>query len=634
LEKDSYETCPVCDSSLPEEDVECPNCGAVLELFDIDVSIDNGVSEEAIEKVRSLILEEEEDEELLEKFREMEFSAIVTEIEEGEEIEEVVTFACPICDSEVGENDSKCPNCGAIFEEERDEEDLEDEEDQKESTTVDFQDEIDRYQKRISRFENLGLDMQYLKEDVSELKKAQSTGDEKKCERISDEIQDRIEHVENIIEIIAKCENFLSVLSEKIDVSEMEKKVDKIYEGCKIGEYRVAAKRGENIQNEIVGELSGVDEGKWLDDLIENRSEEARELISNIKADVDIERVEEKIDEALSARNDGNVEEGVHKVMEALDSASKISEISEKIEEANKYLENIKQIGIDTSEYLESIDDTIRKIGTGEKETAFEIIEETMADMQNKLEKDKKEKAEKQDSKEPSEKIQKKINSMESLLEEAEKFDIEICEGEEKVEEAVRYAEENEYEEGFMKLEEVENMYRGKLEKEIDEIVDSMKEEGGTKTYLMKNFLLDEVEKLKENGNYKIILDIIEETENISKIENIISYSEDLEFEMNDVKALLSEAKEKIEIRDWSGCRNYVESCRKKVKNKLLDFLKGEIKYAKKKLSVVDSEDIDITKPIDFLKEANRSRKDNQLEESFKALKNYKEEMEKIFENT
>ncbi|MEF8835625.1 MAG: hypothetical protein V5A76_05670 [Candidatus Thermoplasmatota archaeon] len=664
MARDSYKSCPVCDSSLPGEAEECSNCGAILKLFDIDIDIDEGVSKESIERVKNLILEEGEDEELLEKFREIEFSPIVNEDKEGEEVEEVVTFACPICDSEVGENASQCPNCGAIFEEENDEEDFEEEaetiselepdmgetitEDEEEEMKRDFQDDIDSYQKRIDRFENSGFAMKYLKEDVSELQEAQSEGNERKSERILEQIEDKIEHVENIMEITAKCENFLTILSEKINVSEMEKRIDKIYEGCEIGEYEVASNRAENIQKEIIEELNEFEEVGWLDDKIDEKIEEARELVSNIKADLSKERVEEKIEAALAAKKEGDIKEGVHKVIEAFNSASKILEISEKIDEANKYLEDIQQRGIEASEYLESIKDAKRKIETDEEEAALGLIEKCIEDMENRLEEGEGEKTKEQDSQELNEKIQNKRSQMESLLEQAGKFDIETSKGEEKINEAMRYIEEEEYETGLTTLEEIEETYRGKVENEIDEMIDSMKEESDEDLF-EKEFPFEEVEELMDERDYEKILGLIEEVEknmekqketkedlaeDISKFENIINSSENLDFDMKEVRDLLEDAEDKMEEENWSGAREYIKSCESTVKQKLLDFLKGEIKRAKKKLRDVDNEDVDVTKPIDFLKDANRARKENQLEKSFETLEDYKEEMEKIFDNT
>jgi len=665
LAKDSFDNCPVCDNNLSEEQEACPNCGAPMKLFDIDVDTSGGVSKEEIEKVRSLILEEGEDDELLEEIREMDLSPIVTEDEETtssdkEEVEEIVTFACPICDSEVGENDPQCPNCGAIFEEESDEETSEEQvedftmekregsniEEEEKSVMTGFQDEIDFYQKRIDRFEKSGLDMKYLEKDVTELENAQNKGDEIKCKRIIDEIEDKIDHIENIREITSKCENFLIVLSEKIDVSEMEEKIEKIYEGCKIGEYEVASKRAEDIKMEIAGELKGLEES-WLDDFIKEKSKETKELISDINSELDIEIVEKKIEEALSSKDDGDVEEGVHKILEALDLASDVSEMSEKIEEANKYVEEIGQRGIDTSGYKDDIEEIINKIESGEMKSAFKIIETSIEDMQNQLEKEEEEKTEKQDSQDLTEKIQKKISKMKPLLEQAEKFDIETTEGEEKIDEARRHADENEYDKGLSKLEEVEEMYRSKMEKEIERMIELMEEEH--EGLFREEFPNEKVEKLMEKGDYEKILDIIEEveeniesqkeikkdlTEEVSKMERIIGHSENLDFEMNDVKALLKEVEENIEEKNWSEARDELEICENKVKDKLLDYLKGEIKNAKKKLREVKNDDFDITEPIDLLKDANQARKEKQLEKSFEALKNYKQKMEKILENT
>ncbi len=112
----SKTVCPECDNQIEDQKKECPECGAVIKhevkkaLETLDMIDDNtfeikdGDSNRLIDNIKELgSLEKEVEKQSFE--------------DENEEEIEVVIYECPVCESEVSEDDKECPQCGAIFEE-------------------------------------------------------------------------------------------------------------------------------------------------------------------------------------------------------------------------------------------------------------------------------------------------------------------------------------------------------------------------------------------------------------------------------------------------------------------------------------------------------------------------------------
>lgn len=101
--------CPKCGNKIPEDAEDCPECGADLE------------EEKMFQKMKETL--DMIDDETYE-VKDGDSSAIVNRLKElapkrvveEEEFEEVITYECPICGTEVDEDADECPECGAIFE--------------------------------------------------------------------------------------------------------------------------------------------------------------------------------------------------------------------------------------------------------------------------------------------------------------------------------------------------------------------------------------------------------------------------------------------------------------------------------------------------------------------------------------
>jgi len=627
----SSETCPVCESNIPEEKEKCPECGALLDMFEFDLDIDEEIPEESIEKVKELIVKDQEDEELIEAIKELGSGS-----EGFEDVEEVVTFACPICDSEVGENDAKCPNCGAIFEVE--EEDKKSEE-KEESISIDIEEEVNSFQNKIDRFEQEGLDMKYPKNYLSELKNAGQKGEKERCEKLSQKLDESLSYTEEIMNSLKKIGYYLDPISEKNDGSKFEEEVEKVHKGCELGEFRTASKKAKQLEAEIKNHLKKKIDESWLEEYIEIKIEQADDSVSDISKEVPIDPIKEKINEARSLKNQGDLVEGLYLCRKTLDSIDTINKISEKIKEAEKLIDEIEK-SKDVSEFRESVNQAMEKIELGEEQEAIEMIRELIPDLENTLEYIEQERAKREEEAKEKE-LEEKISEMKSLLE-IEIADLELNEEKEMKDEVIDLKEEEKYEEAIANVDDFKESFINKINEKIERLKKRFEENG-----FEEEFPGDELEKLVEKEDHIEALNLLKDTEgslgslkkqeenlseDISKIEGIIEDAVEIDFETDSLEEKLEKTKEELEEKRFDSVKENIDACEDELQEKLIYFLKGEIENAKKTLRGVKSDEVDVKKTITYLKKANQAKKENELEKGFEALKKYKKEMEVISE--
>lgn len=99
-------SCPECGKEISGSDDGCPECG-----FDIS----GWLTDEKVEELLSRI-----DDETFE-LKEGDHDSIVETIKQfapNKDLEDTdVIYECPLCGTNVSEEDDECPSCGAIFEE-------------------------------------------------------------------------------------------------------------------------------------------------------------------------------------------------------------------------------------------------------------------------------------------------------------------------------------------------------------------------------------------------------------------------------------------------------------------------------------------------------------------------------------
>ncbi|MEF8873172.1 MAG: hypothetical protein V5A88_00710 [Candidatus Thermoplasmatota archaeon] len=744
MAENSESKCPVCDSKIPQDRDECPNCGADLSLFGEDMDLDDDISEDAMEKVMGMVMEEEEvdsiddiedldmlddeldeeeieegeergeelQDELIEDIKDLGLSedelgeGIEEQAEREEEMEEdterIITFECPICESEVSENASECPNCGVVFEEEEEEgeeeeeytemEDVEyegieweedtgdeksseekddiysdfeeldsilDEQMKEEERVRDFQERVESFEEKIESLEDFDITVDEIKSDLDGVRNAFEEDEEERGKTLLGKIEERIECAENIRQKIKRCRNYIKWISQKSDTSDLKGWVKDVLRGCEIGEYKVASKKACEVEEDIeeVAEDMGIKKGDELKKYIEEKENSVRNKLSKIdevNLDIDTEGMEEELEAASEERD---IIECFHHIMNAKRESKELYEISKKVEEAEDYIEKLKENDIEHEEYSDNLDHVKERAQKGDISGALEEGEKTVDELKKRLEKEdiaketkeetveivkkkKKETIEKEGEKDLK-KVQQKIPNMKELLVRAQEFSIDTEGGKELINEAVKKTKQNDYEEAIQSLNECEEFFQRKLDKKIEEEIDEIKESDEDDV----QSTVEKIDEFRENEEYEKIKELLEKEkgksevdeealepvkEELSEIEETITMGEKLDLKFPEARDLLEEAKEKCEKGDVKGSQNTIEQIQNKAFEKLKDVLKEEIKDAQDKLKKAKIQGAEISKPVKLLKKTNNARKEEDLKESVKYFKDFKDNMEEI----
>lgn len=119
--------CPSCGSVISASDSECPHCGVNFEEWEEEEKVNELLSkvdddtyeirsndkDSVMEGIKQLAKVEKKKigKEIFEDAKDQHEEEIWEESDEYEE-----AFECPICGTEVSDEDDECPNCGAVFE--------------------------------------------------------------------------------------------------------------------------------------------------------------------------------------------------------------------------------------------------------------------------------------------------------------------------------------------------------------------------------------------------------------------------------------------------------------------------------------------------------------------------------------
>ncbi len=659
----TFRKCPVCEKDIPEGKNECPNCGVVLDLFDVELEED--IPEESMEKVMDMVLNEKEEKQVIQDIKNLGLSEedlpedIVEDLKQKteEEIEEIYAYECVECGTEVSFDAKECPECGVIFEEESDQdivlEDLEEDElkstefDLDESVElIDFEEDIAKFTEKINKLESDDIDLKYLKNDIERLEKFKKEGAKEKGEQLIQKLKDDLDVIKELYDHIEESKSYLNILSEKLDVADKKDELDEVYEGIKLGEYSAALKRIEDFKGEINKILVDECSDDWLENLIEEKLDKADEYITKSRSNLNITYLEEKMDESKSAKKEGDISESIKMAVDTLNSAEKALEISDKIDIAKERLEELKKKDVKIDKHSSKLEKLVDDIEGGEYEKSVKKIDDILEKLEKELEREKRieERAEERRKKDQFKKIQRILPVVNELIDMAKELDIETKKQENLVNEALDLTKDNDYELAIDTLKSCKKSIKKKLHNEIKNKIELVKSEN------MEERVKNDIEKLEnelKEENYKKVHKIIKDVEldinflsdpqaklnsKIQKLENILELAEAFEMDIKNITELMKNAKSERNSENWRSSRDLLDKTEQKMKDELIKNLKMEIKNAKAELKDAKQKGEDISEPITHLKKANQLQKNGELEESFKSLEEYYDSIEKIRE--
>ncbi|MFW5927834.1 MAG: zinc ribbon domain-containing protein [Thermoplasmatota archaeon] len=595
--------CDNCDAEIPADSEKCPVCGAIL------IGEEQN-HEESLDDVMEYIIGEDDDEEILDKIKTIgsttDEKAEDSFLEEGfldedieqhidsttpeyeEETAEEVKFECPVCGTIVSEDDPKCPNCGAIFETE--EEDVE--------KMEELENGIDFVESELKDLKDSKIDLTYLNNGLNDLIDSYEESRYEEGLEILDVVKTQIEDIKEIINLIELSEQHLEVITENIDTTAFEKRLEAIIDEAEVGEYKSSLKNAKAL-NEELEELKSEHTGKEEDkkNELDKKIEEARSSLSDVRGKrIDISDIKEYMKKAVSAKKDNNFSDGISKSEKVIDKSEKVLKVIELIDEGKEKIKEMKGKEMSYGPYLDRLKDAKSKADHSEYQESIELLNDVIEDMEGVLEGGEEE-VEEEKKTEKSIEDENLADELNELIKEGKKnynkvkkSNISVRSIKDHFKEAVKAKKEGNFELGIEKVK--KGNERSEKILEISEIIDEAKSKIKTlkekdidhKEYLNR---LKDAKKLGDEGEYE---ECREETEDVIK----------------QIETAIEEAEEKKKEKEKRA--------------ELKDEINGLVEKFDELTDTANELYINIEEPIKTKKSALEKREEGKLEECIKEL--------------
>lgn len=630
--------CPVCESEIPSESEKCPECGVDLSLFDIDISETSIESEKDIKEIMGKLLDDEEDLDFIEELEDIDeediqdtegLEDVKDALEEEDTEEEVVMFACPICDAEVSEDASECPQCGAIFEEDDEEEEVEEE-----LAEEDIEQMITDARKALSEARNTKIDIGDIKGLMKQAIGKKNKGDFGEALEIFKDVVKWSEKVTGLYEDIIDAKKGIKKLKKEgidykqhlIELKEIKTKADK-------GNYTNAEDSIHDLANRINSDLDK--ESKKKDETekeeLKNEFKSRISLLKEKVAEAKDTKVGAKplktiISEVKEAGTAGEFDKALKKIDEASVIFDKIIESHEMIVPIEEEIQKLEESGADVDRFQDDLDKALESADEGDYEKAFKLFEGISSDL-TEFQKEK-----------VVEEYKKELADARRKLSKARNFKLNIDYLKKLMRKAVNAGKEENYEKGLSFTAEIQDRY-GCLEevskklKKSKRLVRDLRENDISYNQYVKE--LKKAKRLSNEGEYddslSIIEDIIDDMElelDMIKEDEELPSAEEIETE---VEEELKKAGKEIEIPEEEEPKEEVPSA-----EEIEAEIEAELKKTEKEVKVREDEEVeeelymeDIEKLTRNLKSLIQTAKQNGF-----SLESGKETIDKAIEST
>ncbi len=347
MNEDEQMTCPVCDSEISVESEKCPICGIEIELFRVDESEDTSEG---------------------------------PSVEDEDISSDVIVFECPLCHVDVAEDAKKCPNCGAIFE---------DDEEQEEE----FNNKIAEAKQRLAEARDTKLGINYLKELLKEAVTAGKNEDYTKGIQKADECINSALKVIDIYEMM----DFAKTQIEEIKEIGMDhiihlKNLKEVKEKIDAGDYDEALVLLEQAHMQIEENLTEIESTEHIVDSpeleleFEGKFEEAKKVLFEIRdIDIDISGSKKLMKKARKAKNEGDVQTAMEHLDDLIETCQYISIISEIIEEGRGMVQELKHKGLEYISHLENLKKGKNMAEEGKHIESVDLLNSTLDALEKSL---------------------------------------------------------------------------------------------------------------------------------------------------------------------------------------------------------------------------------------------------------
>ncbi len=360
-------SCPVCGTDIPKDADKCPECGLDRSIIDIaDTEPDVEIQEDDLDALLTELdeeigerLEEEEKEELEEDIYDNVFDTKDRlEIEEPEVEEETkageeqVVFECGNCGEDVPESASKCPYCGAVFEEEEIE--------GKEEKKQEFDETFEKAQIEVKAFNSGPVTKEGLEKYLEDAEKAAEMGDFESGIELATKAISATDQLKIFVDKYKEAESTIRDLKrEGGDVNKFNRKLDEAEGYVQEGKVLEGISRIEDLNQELEKRFESQKRKKEITRKINQLKEKLNQLLSaSSELEIPLDETRDMISEALWKSKQGNVEEALQNLEKAQKEASEV--LTQRISRVLVQLEE-QQSSVQDEERRENLGKYIQK---------------------------------------------------------------------------------------------------------------------------------------------------------------------------------------------------------------------------------------------------------------------------------
>ncbi len=361
--------CPLCERELDMEISTCPTCGLTRAIIELEEQTESLTPEE-VETVlnnqeESIITMEEKD--LLAFIKKL-GSIAMGSVEQVEAHQEDIVFECPICGTEVGEHDTRCPGCDAIFEG-----DIEDEEP---SSLIDEYEKL--FVKAKSEFvkiRNIPISTTIVSDLLTQSVVARNEGDYEKA-------------IERCVEVLSVIKEITAFSSKLTSAKELLRKIREMG-----GQYQEHLKR--LVETKQVLERGEIEEGILEAEEILNDLEKLYEFEESLlEAKNEIKRLNrysislpfrDKLKNSINARNEGDYQRGVKINKEVIDLINRVDNTLDIIREIREGISEMRKSGMGYKQYVDELVSAKKILDEGGLEEANREFERILEEINSKI---------------------------------------------------------------------------------------------------------------------------------------------------------------------------------------------------------------------------------------------------------
>lgn len=540
-------------------------------------------------------------------------------------------------------------------------------EEEEETLRNDLESEMSKAKERLSEVRGKKINISDIKEHMKNAVAAKKGNEYSEGIENAKEVVEKSEYVLTIIDLIDKGKNKIKELKNK-GIS-YDTYLEKLKEGKSQADdssYELSIDTLEDVLDDLEKELEKPEEEEMevrepekeeVEEKVEEAPEELDDLLDEAKKNlakvrktkISVSLVKDSFKDAFQAKKNKDFDLAIEKARDANEKAEDIFEISDLIDDAKSKIKTLKEKEAEYKGFLNKLKSAKGTADEGKYEKCIDETEDLIDELDEIIMEMEEKEKEKEEKSKLIEEIDELAAEVDSLSDEANKLDADVEIAINLKEEALDKRDEGDLEWSIRKLEKsveiIHESIEDSVEEELMELELNLEESWDQDARKSAENLIAEIRDCIERRNYEDIPELINEAKEkteealgpISKLEEEISNTEDLvfevkilEYDVSDAEEKLKNAKEELELGDWDESERYLESAKKEISDRLPELLKSNIKESRDELRQAKIKGIDISGAVSALKDVKVAQKEGKLIMAFEKYQEFKEKMEDI----